>query len=98
VSQNFISSEALADLDEIFDYFAVRSVEYGEKFASEFKKKCQYLTQFPNLGRSYAELKPNLRGIPLMGYIIFYQVVGEGVEIVRVMSAYRDLESMFLDE
>lgn len=98
MSQNFISSEALADLDAIFDYFAARSVESGEKFASEFKKKCQYLTQFPNIGRSYAELKPNLRGIPLMGYIIFYQVVGKGVEIVRVVSAYRDLESMFLDE
>jgi toxin ParE1/3/4 len=40
VSQNFISSEALAELDEIFDYFATRSVEAGEKFVSEFKKKC----------------------------------------------------------
>ncbi|MFB2917884.1 type II toxin-antitoxin system RelE/ParE family toxin [Aerosakkonema funiforme] len=94
-NQNFISSEALADLDEIFDYFAGTSVEAGEKFASEFKKNCQYLTQFPNLGRSYAELKPNLRGIPLMGYIIFYQVVETGVEIVRVVSAYRDLKSLF---
>lgn len=98
MSQNFISSEALADLDQIFDYFAARSVEAGEKFTSEFKKKCQYLTQFPNLGRSYAEFKPNLRGIPVMGYIIFYQVCEEGVEIVRVVSAYRDLESVFLDE
>jgi toxin ParE1/3/4 len=98
VSQNFISSQALGDLDEIFDYFATRSVEAGENFAIEFKKKCQYLTQFPNLGRSYATIKPNLRGIPLMGYIIFYQLVEGGVEIVRVVSAYRDLESVFLDE
>lgn len=98
MSQNFISSEALADLDEIFDYFATRSVEAGEKFVSEFKKKCQYLIQFPNLGRSYDKLKPNLRGIPLMGYIILYQIVEEGVEIVRVVSTYRDLESLFLDE
>ncbi|MDJ1180350.1 hypothetical protein PJF56_15910 [Roseofilum sp. BLCC_M91] len=43
-------------------------------------------------------MKPDLRGIPIMGYIIFYTVVGEGVEIVRVVSAYRDLESVFLDE
>ncbi|MCD8487819.1 MAG: type II toxin-antitoxin system RelE/ParE family toxin [Desertifilum sp.] len=61
----------------------------------DFKKKCQHLTQFPNLGRSYTELKPNLRGVPLMGYIIFYQVVDGGVEIVRVLSAYRDLKSLF---
>ena len=73
-------------------------MEAGENFVSEFKKKCQYLTQFPNLGRSYATLKPNLRRIPLMGYIILYQIVEGGVEIVRVVSAYRDLESLFLDE
>ncbi len=30
-----------------------------------------------------------------MGYIIFYQVVETGVEIVRVVSAYRDLKSLF---
>lgn len=95
MSQNFISSEALADLEEIFDYFAARSVEAGENFASGFQKKCQHLTQFPNLGRSYTELKPNLRGVPLMGHIIFYQVVDGGVEIVRVLSAYRDLKSLF---
>ncbi|XWK90454.1 MAG: type II toxin-antitoxin system RelE/ParE family toxin [Phormidium sp.] len=98
MSQNFISPAALRDLDDIFDYFASSSVEAGEKFAIEFKKKCQYLTQFPNFGRSYATLKPNLRGIPLMNYIIFYQVIEEGVEIVRVVSAYRDLQSLFSDE
>lgn len=91
MSQSFISLAALRDLDEIFDYFASTSVEAGEKFARDFKTKCQYLTQFPNLGRSYAELQPNLRGIPLRGYIIFYQVVEGGVEIVRVVNAYRDL-------
>jgi hypothetical protein len=33
-----------------------------------------------------------------MGYVILSQIVEGGVEIVRVVSAYRDLDSLFLDE
>lgn len=98
MSQNYISAQALQDIDEIFDYFTTTSVEAGEKFKIEFQKKCQYLTQFPNIGRSYSEIKPNLRGISIMGYIIFYQVIEGGVEIVRLVSAYRDLQSIFDDK
>jgi toxin ParE1/3/4 len=50
------------------------------------------------MGRSYAEIMPNLRGVPLENYIIFYQVNAEEIQIVRVVSGYRDLESLFSDE
>lgn len=98
MTQSFISQAALQDLDEIFDYFAGINIEAGEKFVNEFKKKCQYLAQFPKLGRSYGEIRPNLRGVPLMNYVILYQVIDGGVEIVRVISAYRDLGSIFSED
>lgn len=47
------------------------------------------------MGRSYADIEPSLRGVPLEGYIILYRVIEDGVEIVRVVSGYRDLESLF---
>jgi plasmid stabilization system protein ParE len=31
----------------------------------------------------------------LMDYIIFYQVVGDRIEILRVVNGYRDLEDVF---
>jgi toxin ParE1/3/4 len=92
-----ISLEASQDLDDILDYFLSRNIEAGEKFIREFNKKCEYLTSFPNIGRSYSNFDTALRGIPLDGYIIFYRVFEDSLVIVRVVSGYRDLESLFTD-
>ncbi|MBH8564094.1 type II toxin-antitoxin system RelE/ParE family toxin [Nostoc sp. CENA67] len=93
----FIAKEASEDLDEILDYFLGRNINAGERFIREFNKKCQNIAQFPNIGRSSAQFDPKLRGIPLDGYIIFYQVFEDSVVIVRVVSGYRNLESIFAD-
>jgi toxin ParE1/3/4 len=92
-----ISLEASQDLDDILDYFLSRNIEAGEKFIREFNKKCEYLTIFPNIGRSYSNFDPVLRGIPLDGYIIFYRVFEDSLVIARVVSGYRDLESLFTE-
>ncbi|HLO84121.1 MAG TPA: type II toxin-antitoxin system RelE/ParE family toxin [Nostocaceae cyanobacterium] len=90
-----MSPEASKDLSAIIDYFASRSVEAGERFVNEFEKKCKYLVSFPNMGRSYENIKPDLRGVHLDSYIILYRVMNDGIEIVRVVSGYRDLEYLF---
>jgi toxin ParE1/3/4 len=95
--QYVITQEAIRDLDDILDYFLTRNVDAGERFIQEFNKKCRYLTQFPNIGKSYANLDLNLRGIPLDGYILFYRVFEDNIVIVRVISGYRDLSSIFTD-
>lgn len=98
MSQYIISPSASRDLDEIADYFLTSNLETGEKLFREFNKKCQNLASFPSMGRSYAQINPKLRGIPLDGYVIFYRVLDDGVEILRVVSARRDLESLFSDK
>lgn len=95
MSRYIISPEASQDLDEISDYFLSQSLEAGERFVNKFEQKCKNLVKFPNIGRSYAGIEPSLRGIPLEGYIILYRVIEDGVEIARVVSGYRDLESLF---
>ncbi|MEG4225740.1 type II toxin-antitoxin system RelE/ParE family toxin [Microcoleus sp. N9_B2] len=77
-----ITIDASRDLSEISDYFLEQSIDAGDRFVEGFGKKCQYLAEFPYLGRSYDRFAPGLRGIPLMDYIIFYQIVGEGIEIL----------------
>ena len=52
---------------------------------------------FPNMGRSYENIKVDLRGVPLDGYVILYRVINGGIEIVRVVSGYRNLESLFTE-
>ena len=65
--QYVLAKEATQDLDEILEYFLSGNTDAEERFIQEFNKKCKYLTQFPNIGRSYAPLDPTLRGLPVTG-------------------------------
>ncbi|KAF3887824.1 MULTISPECIES: type II toxin-antitoxin system RelE/ParE family toxin [Nostocales] len=98
MKQHIISPAANQDLEEIIDYFTSRNIDTGEHFIDEFNKKCKNLANFPNMGRSYANIKDYLRGVPLNGYIILYRVTDNGIEILRVVSGYRDLESLFAED
>lgn len=91
MKQLAITLDASHDLSEISDYFLKQSVDAGDRFIELFTKKCQQLSQFPYSGRSYAAFAQNLRGLALMNYIIFYQIVEEErIEILRVVSGYRN--------
>jgi toxin ParE1/3/4 len=89
---------ATQDLKEIANYFTTHSIEAGEQFFRKFDRRCEQLINFPSIGRSYAEIYPDLRGLPLDGYIIFYRVLDDGIEILRVVNARRDLPSIFEDQ
>jgi len=90
-----ITAPASQDLEEISEYFLEKSVEAGDRFVQTFAQKCQHLARYPYIGKSYAQLRPGLQGLSLMGYIIFYQVVEDDIEILRVVSGYRNLEEIF---
>jgi toxin ParE1/3/4 len=85
MNQYIISTEAIRDMEQILDYLANTNINAGEKFLEEFSKKCRYLTQFPLMGRSYREIRPYLRGLPMKNYIIFYRLTEQGLEIMRVV-------------
>jgi toxin ParE1/3/4 len=89
-----IAPSASQDLNRISEYYTDRSVEAGERLFQEFNRKCQNLVQFPNMGRSYSHILPMLRGLPLDGYIIFYQVTDEAVTILHVVSGSQDIETL----
>ena len=95
MSRYVINILASRDLNEIADYLAKTNLEAGEHFFREFNRKCQQLISFPNSGKSYAEIRFDLRGLPLQGYIIFYRVLDDGVEILRVLSGRRNFPSLF---
>jgi toxin ParE1/3/4 len=95
MKQYAIAKAASQDLDEILEYFLTLNIEAGERFVQLFNRKCQNLVQFPKIGRIYDHIAPSLRGVPLNGYIIFYRIVDDGLIIVRVVSGYRNLKSVF---
>jgi toxin ParE1/3/4 len=94
-----IAPSAIRDLDDISDYFLECNIKAGEKILQEFTRKCRNLATFPTMGKSYEYIRFDLRGIPLQGYIILYRLINDdGLEIVRVVNARQDLQSLFESE
>lgn len=64
-----------------------------EKLLAKFDS----LAATPGLGRVRSELSPWLRILPVGNYLVIYQPIETGVEIVRVLHGARDLDALFND-
>ena len=91
----FISLKASQDLNDISDYFVSRNIEAGERLLQDFDRKCVKLVRFPQMGKNYTVIRPLLRGIPLDGYIIFYEATDDGITVLRVVSGKQNLDTLF---
>lgn len=89
------SEDAIADLEEIFEYLGNYSVEAAAKLFDRIRQRAKLTARFPEAGRSYDDLIPGLKGFVVDNYIVFYVRFGDGIEILRVISGYRDLKSIF---
>lgn len=47
------------------------------------------------MGFSRSELSPDLRSFALGYYLIFYVPLQNGIDVVRVLQAMRDIDSLF---
>jgi len=90
---------ASRDIESIIDYVADKSsLGAAERLLKKINQKCRTLASFPNMGRRRDELLPSLRSFPVDDYLLFYHPIEDGIEILRVVSGYRDLEALFSDE
>lgn len=92
------SPRARSDFDEILDHIGKTDPDSALDFVTRLQLMCDRLAQMPEMGRKRDDLLPDIRGFPVERYIIFYRVLGTGVEIVRVLHGARDIESIFSDE
>jgi len=83
---------AIADLAEIWNYIAEDSPNRADKFIDSVDGKFHELAQSPHIGRSRNELLPGLYSFPVGRYLIFYLITPDGIEIVRVLHASRDID------
>ena len=89
-----ISDAAFSDLTEIWIYISEGCPEIADGFLSKIYEKCELVAENPFIGRDRTELHAGLRSFPIQRYLIFYKVDSDCVEIVRVLSGYRDLEDI----
>jgi toxin ParE1/3/4 len=92
------SEDANADLKEICAYLELQDPKFASKLFDRIRHKCRLVADFPGIGKSHAELIPGLRGFVVNDYVVFYIVIGESVQVLRIVNGYRDLEKIFGQE
>ena len=76
-------------------YLGRYSVKAAGKLFDRIRQRAKLVASFPDTGKSYNDLIPGLREFMVDDYIVFYIRVGDGIEVLRVISGYRDLRSVF---
>jgi toxin ParE1/3/4 len=96
--QFYITQPAIQDIEAIADYIAGQTgLQQAERFLSKLDAKFTRITQFPNLGWPRDEILPELSSLSMESYLILYTATESRVDILRVVSGYRDLASLFTD-
>lgn len=89
-------TEAVAsDLEEIYTYIADDSLVAADKVIGRLQKRWHLLADNPGTGRRRDNLQSNLRSVSEGNYVIFYQAIPSGIELVRILHSSRDIEQMF---
>jgi toxin ParE1/3/4 len=92
-----ILKRPLAELDllDIWDYIADDSPDRADDFLDRIESKLMTLAQNSGLGRKRSDLLPNLRSFPIGNYVVFYQQIEGGIDVIRLLHGSRDVEEVF---
>ncbi|NQY66986.1 MAG: type II toxin-antitoxin system RelE/ParE family toxin [Flavobacteriales bacterium] len=86
-----ISTEAENDLLEIWLYIAEDSLVNADRFLDRLYEKARQLAEFRQIGCDRPELGESIKSFPVDHYILFYQTIDNGIELIRVLNASRDI-------
>ena len=85
--------QAEADLIEIWTYIAQDSQTRADKLLDEIDEKSQTLAQSPFIGKARDELGPKIRSFPIGNYVLFYQPIESGIDIIRrILGAFSNFK------
>ena len=90
-----ISPEALADLESISGFIAADSADAADRIIEEFFAAFDHLASWPRSGHFRTDLtNRDVRFWPIRSYLIVYREIVEGIQIVAVLHAARDIPSV----
>ena len=87
--------QAEADILEIWDFIAEDSVVEADLWVDRLDAKFELWATQPMMGRPRDELAQGLRSLTFGRYVIFFEPMLEGIDVVRVLHGSRDLEADF---
>lgn len=92
MSRFILSPLARRDLEETWEHIAADSIDAADRWVSEIEKSIHLLAENPRLGHTRKDLtrRPVLFW-PVGRYLIIYRADRKPIEVVRILSGYRDI-------
>jgi toxin ParE1/3/4 len=90
------SPEAVLDLDETWTYYErVAGRNTAEKVVRDIGKVIAMIEEHPFAGRPRNELRSGFRSFAATPHVVFYRVINDVPEIIRILDSRRDIEEIF---
>ena len=91
-----VSGPAAADLAEIYAWIAGDDQSAAARMLEELRSAMRRLAQHPGLGHARDDLADEtLKAWPVHSYLVIYRPDTAPLQIVRVLSGYRDIAALF---
>src|SRR5438128_769511 len=92
------------DLLDHYLYIGKDNLQAAERFLKAAEKALFLLAKFPNMGQSWDFESPRLTAIrswpipKFKNYLVFYRPVDDGIEVLHVLHAKRDIRTILESE
>lgn len=90
-----LTPAAEEDLLDILNHIASHRPLTARKWYDTLRNKCEFLSLNTELGQRRPELNIDCRSFSVNRWVIYYRIVGQDVEILRVLDGARDISSQF---
>jgi toxin ParE1/3/4 len=94
MARYFLSSLAESDIRAIWEYIAQNNVSAADRLIDRFTETFERIAQFPESGERFEHPKGEFRIRVVAPYLIFHRVIGDEVDIVRVLHGARHWENL----
>lgn len=83
------------DLAEIWSYISIESENRADALIDTFDWKFREIAENPVAGKNRDELYKGLMSLPVGRHVVFYFIIPEGIELIRVLHPARDTAFQF---
>ncbi len=90
-----VAQFAIDDLVEIQKFVAADKPSAARRLREKLTRCFELLAKYPDLGTNERRFKLPLKSHIVRPYVVFYRPIQNGIEIVRVLHAARDIDEIF---
>jgi toxin ParE1/3/4 len=93
-----ISKKAVSDLEEIWLYTVEKwSIEQADRYYNLIFDEINYICKDINAGKSMEHVRKGYRASKVKSHLIFYRVLNDTVEVIRILHERMDIENRLND-